>query len=51
VPFLVEALFLEEPLFFALLDFFFVAFLVAIYILLTIRCSADLRQLYCKLST
>jgi hypothetical protein len=51
VPFLEELLFFLLLAFFALLDFFFVAFLVAIYILLTIRCSADLRQLYCKLST
>jgi hypothetical protein len=33
VPFLAEVLFLEELLFFALLDFFFVAFLIAIDIL------------------
>jgi hypothetical protein len=55
VAFLAEVLFLEEPLFFALLffallDFFFVAFLIAIYILLRIRCSSDSSQ-YCNCSS
>jgi hypothetical protein len=51
LPFLAEVLFLEELLFFALPDFFLVPFLVAIDILLGIRCSPDSSQLYCNCSS
>jgi hypothetical protein len=48
---LVEVLFLEELLFFALLDFFLVAFLIAIDFLPRIRRSPDSSQLYCNCSS
>lgn len=44
--FLVAAPLREELLFFALVDFFFAAFLVAIFFLLKIRCIPDSSQLY-----
>jgi hypothetical protein len=44
--FLADDFFADELLFFLLLDFFFAAFLVAIDILLKIRCWADSSQLY-----